>query len=257
MISQRTRHSLAQFLAIQDISVSIALLGKNNVDHQNLYSQQLLLNLIHAFQNMSDAILLSILQEIIATTKNLRAAISPKILFDERMHDLSQCLVLDGYIIHDQQLTQGDPSIADASPMEDDLMAALRQCGLPRREDIIAKIRDSDQRFRSSPPDYNASLTNARIALETLAVDIAAEVAEGMEPTPTYNAAKWGEVLRFLRESAEITLEEEKGLAGVFSFLSPGVHRPVGIPENQMTRLGRSFALNMCWFLLQNRLTRR
>ncbi|POE08595.1 hypothetical protein BV921_15310 [Pectobacterium odoriferum] len=257
MISQRTRHSLAQFLAIQDISVSIALLGKNNIDHQNLYSQQLLLNLIHTFQNMSDVVLLSILQEIIATKSNLRAAISPKTRFDERMHDLSQCLVLDGYIIHDQQLTQGDPSIADASPMEDDLMEALRQCGLPRWEDIIAKIRDSDQRFRSSPPDYNASLTNARIALETLAVDIAAEVAEGMEPTPTYNAAKWGEVLRFLRESAEITLEEEKGLAGVFSFLSPGAHRPVGIPENQMTRLGRSFALNMCWFLLQNRLTRR
>jgi len=28
----------------------------------------------------------------------------------------------------------------------------------------------------------------------------------------------------------------------------------VGIPEDQMTRLGRSFALNMCWFLLKNHL---
>lgn len=257
MISQRTRHSLAQFLAIQDISVSIALLGKNDVDHQDLYSPQLLIGLIHAFKNMNDAVLLLILQEVIATTSNLRAAISPKIRFEERMHDLSQCLLLDGYIIHERQLTQGDPSIADAPPMEDDLMVALRQCGLPRWEEIIAKIRDSDQRFRSSPPDYNASLTNARIALETLAGDIAAEVARGIKSTPTYNAAKWGDILRFLRESEEISLEEEKGLAGVFSFLSPGAHRPVGIPESQMTRLGRSFALNMCWFLLQNRLIRR
>ena len=56
--------------------------------------------------------------------------------------------------------------------------------------------------------------------------------------------------------SGEITVEEEKGLAGVFGFLSPGAHRPVGIPEDQMTRLGRSFALNMCWFLLKNHLAR-
>ncbi|HCM5829501.1 hypothetical protein [Klebsiella pneumoniae] len=173
------------------------------------------------------------------------------------MHDLSQCLLLDGYIIHDRQLTQSDPSIADAAPMEDDLMAALRQCGLPRWEDIIAKIRDSDQHFRCAPPDYNASLTNARIALETLAADIAAEVAVSLTPAPAYNTAKWGDVLRFLREAGEITQEEEKGLAGVFSFLSPGAHRPVGIPESQMTRLGRAFALNISWFLLQNRLTRR
>lgn len=73
----------------------------------------------------------------------------------------------------------------------------------------------------------------------------------------SYNPAKWGEVIGFLRSSGEITLEEEKGLAGVFGFLSPGAHRPVGIPENQMARLGRSFALNMCWFLLQNRIARR
>jgi hypothetical protein len=55
----------------------------------------------------------------------------------------------------------------------------------------------------------------------------------------------------------EFTTEEEKGLAGVFGFLSPGAHRPVGIPEGQMTLLGRSFALNMCWFLLKNHLVPR
>jgi hypothetical protein len=29
-----------------------------------------------------------------------------------------------------------------------------------------------------------------------------------------------------------VTLEEEKGLAGVFGFLSPGAHRPMGIPND-------------------------
>ena len=93
-----------------------------------------------------------------------------------------------------------------------------------------------------------------RIIVE-LAGDVALDVAGG--GPVTYNPAKWGEILQFLRSSGEISVEEEQGLAGVFRLLSPGAHRPVGIPEGQMTRLGRSFALNMCWFLLQNRLARR
>ncbi|MFH0086149.1 hypothetical protein ACG3RS_12535 [Pseudomonas aeruginosa] len=97
---------------------------------------------------------------------------------------------------------------------------------------------------------------NARVALETLAGDVAVHVASQHQTPATYNPSKWGEVLAFLRSCGEITVEEEKGLAGVFGFLSPGAHRPVGVPEDQMTRLGRSFALNMCWFLLKNHLVR-
>lgn len=151
---------------------------------------------------------------------------------------------------------QTDPSISDAAPLEDDLIAALQNSGAPRAQEIIAKINDSAGAFRAAPPDYNASLVNARVALETLAGDIAAHVASKRQPPVAYNPSKWGEVLAFLRSSGEITTEEEKGLAGVFGFLSPGAHRPVGIPEDQMTRLGRSFALNMCWFLIKNHLAR-
>ena len=154
-------------------------------------------------------------------------------------------------------MLQADPSIADAAPVEDDLITALRGFGTPQRDAIIDKINDSAEAFRASPPDYNAALTNARVALEALAVDVAAEVVHQQQTTASYNPAKWGEVIGFLRNSGEITVEEEKGLAGVFGFLSPGAHRPIGIPENQMARLGRSFALNMCWFLLQNRLAHR
>jgi hypothetical protein len=89
-----------------------------------------------------------------------------------------------------------------------------------------------------------------------VAGDIATHVSSQKQTPATYNPAKWGEVLAFLRSSGEVTIEEEKGLAGVFGFLSPGAHRPVGIPEDQMTRLGRSFALNMCWFLLKNHVVR-
>lgn len=257
MISHRTRYSLAQFLALQDTSVSIALFGKHDVYPQTLYSAQLLMSLINVVREQSDKSLLLILHEIIATPGSLRANVSPKHVFDERMHDLSQCLLIDGYIVEGKRPIQTDPSISDAPPLEDDLTIALRNSGAPHSEAIIDKINDSAEAFRSTPSDYNAALTNARIALETLAVDVAADVAYQSQIVSTYNPAKWGEVIGFLRTSGEITIEEEKGLAGVFGFLSPGAHRPLGIPENQMARLGRSFALNMCWFLVQNRLARR
>ncbi|AIB19030.1 Hypothetical protein BSSP2_II0336 [Brucella suis bv. 2] len=212
--------------------------------------------LLNTLRDLDARTLMLALAEVVATTGDLRARVNPKYRFDERLHDLTQCLLLDGYIIKSKMLVQTDPSIIDAAPLEDDLIDALQKSGAPRAQEIIAKINDSAGAFRSTPPDYNASLVNARVALETLAGDVAAHNASQQPTPPTYNPSKWGEVLVFLRSSGEITVEEEKGLAGVFGFLSPGAHRPMGIPEDQMTRLGRSFALNMCWFLLKNHLLR-
>ena len=70
--------------------------------------------------------------------------------------------------------------------------------------------------------------------------------------TPSFDQTKWGSVIGFLRQVEFITQEEEKGLAGVYGFVSPGSHRPLGIPEEQMARLGRSLALGMCWFLVKS-----
>jgi len=256
MIGKRTRHSFAQFLELQDPMISIVLLGKYSVQHVSLSQGQQLFGLLNVLRDLDDRTLMLALSEVVATAGDLRARVNPKYRFDERQHDLAQCLLLDGYVIQGKKLIQTDPSISDAAPLEDDLIAALLNSGAPRAHEIIAKVNDSAGAFRATPPDYNASLVNARVALETLAGDIAAHVASQSQTPAAYNPLKWGEVLAFLRGSGEITTEEEKGLAGVFSFLSPGAHRPVGIPEDQMTRLGRSFALNMCWFLLKNHLAR-
>ncbi|MGK5077317.1 hypothetical protein [Janthinobacterium sp. HLX7-2] len=247
MIGRRTKYSLSQLLALQEHSVIYVLLSK--------YGARLggnnLVQIANCVESLDPHVLLQILGEVASTTSDLRAPVSPKVRFDERMYDLTQCLALDGYAITEKKLTQMDPSIADVSPIDDDLIEALKNSGAPRRMEIIQKIADSAQAFRSNPPDYNGSLTNARVALETLASDIAQNV-QPAPGRPPVNQTKWGDVLMHLRFAGELTIEEEKGLAGVFSFLSPGAHRPVGIPEVQMTRLGRSFALNMCWFLLQN-----
>ncbi len=252
MIGTRTRYSLAQFLELQEPMLSIVLLSKYGVQHLSLSPGQLLYGLLNELRGLDERPLMLVLAEVVATKGDLRARVNPKYRFDERMHDLTQCLLLDGYIVKDTKLVQIDPSIVDAAPLEDDLIVALQNSGAPRAQEIIAKIGDSAQAFRATPPDYNSTLVNARVALETLAADVAADVASRAQVPATYNPSKWGEVLAFLRTSGEVTPEEEKGLAGVFGFLSPGAHRPVGIPEDQMTRLGRSFALNMCWFLLKN-----
>lgn len=99
-------------------------------------------------------------------------------------------------------------------------------------------------------PNYNACLNDIRVALETLARAIAAtRQADG---TPPYDQTKWGLTINFLRQVEFITNEEEKGLVGVYGFVSPGSHRPLGISEEQMARLGRSLALGMCWFLVKS-----
>ncbi|WP_322011247.1 hypothetical protein [Paraburkholderia sp. J12] len=112
-------------------------------------------------------------------------------------------------------------------------------------------INESTVMFRATPPNYNASLNDARIALETLAVDLAESLTALNDPS--YNAAKWGAVISCLRTAGLISLEEERGLAGVYGFVSPVSHRPVGVSEEQRARLGRPLALGMCWFSLKRK----
>lgn len=245
----RTRYSLAQFLELQDFSIAAVLLAKYGA-YVPMPSASGNLNLLASTVRALDD--RSVLSEVFLTQGDLRSRINPKYRYDQRERDLTACLLLDGYVVQDQKLIQTDPSISDAAPVEDDLITALTNCIATRKLDIIAKINDSAEAFRSTPPDYNAALVNARVALETLAADIAADAAMRWPRQITYNPSKWGEVIGYLRQIDEISIEEERGLAGVFGFLSPGSHRPIGIPQDQMTRLGRSLALNMCWFLIKN-----
>lgn len=56
-------------------------------------------------------------------------------------------------------------------------------------------------------------------------------------------------MLNFLRLNGFLEPEEEQGLAGVYRFLSPGSHRPLGLSQAEMSRLGRAIAMSMCWFV--------
>ena len=254
MISSRTRLSLAQFLELFEPALVVVLLNKHSSQQHPTARGTNLAFIVDLIENTQQPGVLQVLAELVNTTGDMRARVSPKLRFDERWHDLTQCLALDGYTIDSKKLLQSDPSITATPPIDDDLIEALRTCGAPRSEQTIQLIEASTQAFRASPPDYNAALTNARVALETIAGDVAGAISS--PNSSSYNPAKWGEVLGHLRKGSEVSVEEEKGLAGVFGFLSPGAHRPIGIPEAQMARLGRTLALNMCWFLLKNRLAK-
>lgn len=249
MISSRTRYSLAQFFGLHELDFVAVLLGKHQL-HSSFGKGQSLTDILRSIRNATDDIVLSLLEEVTQTSGDLRSRINPKYRHDERFSDLCRCLQLDGYIVENKKIRQTDPSISDAPPIEDDLIEALKASGLSEAETIAKKINDSSESFRSSPPNYNACLNDIRVALETLARSIA-ETRQG-DGTPSYEHTKWGSTVSFLRQVEFITHEEEKGLAGVYGFVSPGSHRPLGIPEEQMARLGRSLALGMCWFLVKS-----
>jgi hypothetical protein len=254
MISQRTRLSLVQLLSLQEEAAVATLLAKYGADmpYRGSFFAEGLREVVQALPAEQA---LALAAEAVATRNAMRQPISPKGPFDERFADFERCLLLDGYAVMDRALRRTDPSLDSAPPVEDDLIAALLASSAPSRAEIVQKVQDSALAFRNAPPDYNAALTNARVALETMARDAAAGLLAPGEAAP-YEPSKWGSVLAFLKARGEITPEEERGLAGVYGFVSLGAHRSVGVSEEQMTRLGRTLALNMCWFLLHNRLAR-
>ena len=54
-------------------------------------------------------------------------------------------------------------------------------------------------------------------------------------------------MISYLKDSGFIIEQQERGLAGVFGFISPGSHKPIG--EEEFARLGRSLAVTTCYFL--------
>lgn len=249
MIGSRTRYSLAQFLELQETDFVVVLVSKHGIGI-SIGNGSVLIDLIGCLRSASDEQMLSLVEEIARTNGDLRSRVNPKYRYDERFSDLCRCLQLDGYLLEGKTLTQTDPSIGDAPPLDDDLLQELRASGLSDAEEIAEKINASSESFRSSPPNYNACLNDVRVALETLARAIA--TTQQQADSPAYEKTKWGSVLGFLKAVGFITQEEEKGLAGVYGFVSPGSHRPVGISEEEMARLGRSLALGMCWFLVKS-----
>ena len=254
MIGTRTLRSLAQYLELQAGELIALLLEKHGLHAYEVsdavqYRTGLLAPLVESLDAGSEPQLSSLLDEIARTSGDLRNRVSPRYRYDERFTDLQRCLQLDGYLFEGNNLIPVDPSIVGTPPVEDDLTRELAESGLPKSSEVVRKLNESAESFRASTPNYNASLNDARVSLQTLATDIA-DARLSSHPG-TFEHSKWGSVIAYLHSTGFVTKEEERGLVGVFGFVSPGSHRPLGFSEAEFARLGRSFVAGMCWFLVK------
>lgn len=249
MLSTRTLASLAQLLALFPSQLVIVLFTKHGL-RINIEVGYELVDIHNALRNQSQLPgCLAVLDEVVRTNGDLSNQIKPRYRFNERYDDLKRCVTLDGYRVEERELTPLDPSVSDTPPIEDDLVIGIKATDLDPTNAIIGKLNDSAESFRRSPPDYNACLTNARVALESIAREIARRQFHA-DPGE-YDPAKWGSIVAHLRSQGFFSPEEERGLVGVYAFLSTGAHRPVGLTEDEACRLGRSLALSMCWYLVK------
>jgi hypothetical protein len=252
MFSARTRLSVIQFLLLQDGWSLGILLEKYGILVQQIGAGIELNGFKESIATATPDQFLGLLNEVVRTRGDLRNHVAPRYRFDERWEDLGLCLRLDGYVVNANALIPIDPAIEALAGLEDDLTNELLRSGLEEAIEITRTMENSAEAFRRNPPDYNACLGNARVALQTLATAIA-RVRQPVHGG-NFDETSWGQVLAHLRVSGLITVEEEAGLAGVFRFVSPGAHRPVGLDEQEVARLGRSLVASMCYFLIKQQM---
>ena len=257
-LSHRSKLSLCQFLMLFGRDELIPLFGKFGLSTYEIENQWVSPSVAGP---MRQAILWAtttqlgeLVQELARTHNSMRAGVTPRYRFDERWKDLRLCLELDGYAKErdecDSELNRfvpTEPIIEDAAAVEDDLTKEIRRSGLDDTEGILRVLDSSATAFLND--DFNGSLNNARVALQTLATSIAQ--ARLPSQPGSFDSTKWGQVLTYLRTSCFITEQQEKGVAGVFSLISPGSHTPIGFSEKEFARLGRGFALSTCYFLVR------
>jgi len=155
--------------------------------------------------------------------------------------------LLDGYLIDVDSIKYLEPTFEGKEPIEDELLTQLNNSSLDGCEEIKSCIIASANDFIKSPPDFNGSLTNIRIGIETIVRNIAIE--KGLVSNGTGNT--WGPSLVYLKKIDFLSEKEEKTIASVFTFISDGAHIPIGFTEEEFVRLGRHLCASMCYFLMK------
>jgi hypothetical protein len=256
-VGKRSRLSLCLFVdAVMSRDECVVVLQKHDISTDDIEEwhtgNSLLSSLKNAILAADPSMIGALTQELARTRQSIRHAVSPKHLFDERWHDFVFSMNLDGNaLVVDNHGSVAaafipiEPVIDGSGAPEDDLTRELQQSDLAATEEVLRLIEVSAQDFIDGK--YNGCLGNARVALETTGRAIAASAS----PLRFEGSPKWGEALISLREVGFISLDQEQGLAGVYRFISPGSHVPVGFSESEFARLGRTLALSSTYFLIK------
>lgn len=244
IVGHRSRISLSQLLLVLPGSDCRALVIKHQIvdgpDDYRLHhlNEELLRPLLSADATKVAALL----DEMVRTKRTLRSGVT-KYVFDERWDDLRRCLLLDGVREDDRVWIETEPHLGEDRLPEDDLTASLQSVDFDTA-DVLSLLSKSADDFRKNPPDYNGCLSNARIALEQF-VRGAAQAASGVP------LQKWGDCLLALRSNSLISQSDEQTIAAIYTFVSPGAHRPISIDEEEFARIGRNLVLGFLYFLCQ------
>lgn len=255
-LSKRSKMSLCQFLRSFMRGDLLLLLEKYELSTCGIESHrpQALRN---AIIQASDSQAEELVQELARKHDSRRAGVDPHDVFGQRWNEQAWkefclCLKLDGYMMEQDEYGREvdrfipiEPIVDGATPVEDDLTKELQRSNLANADEVLQVIDNSASAFRDG--NFNSCLSNARIALETLAKLIAQ--ARPSKQTEKRNSERWGKVIEHLRISGFITKEQEKGICGVYTFISPGSHSP--IKEEEYARLGRNLSLSICYFLVK------
>jgi hypothetical protein len=260
MIGERTRISLAQYLALQGNESLDLLFRKQGLraewetwrDHAG--SGSVRAALVNLLSDLAPDRLLAVLEEIASTEADMREWAGGSWgdglqAYSSRWRDLRKCLALDGYEIGEGHVRAVEPELPGAAGMEDALTAEVHRSGLPSANGILALVEQSANAFLQSPPNYNACLSNARAAVQTLATEIAQ--ARQAKVGGAFQADKWGQVLEYLRTSGLIAKTHEDLVSAVYTFISPGAHTPIALSQEEMVRLGRGMAVSIGYFLVK------
>lgn len=255
-LSHRSKISLIQLLLAIEKDDLILLFEKYfNAFATYLPNFPTLHEVREAIMQAKDEQIEGICEELVRTHDGLSKKVVPRYAFYGRWEDLKRCLSLDNLLVKDahmiseRKIAPIEPAICEQSVIEDDLTTEIRKTGFDNVEAILKTLNSSAEGFLRNPPNYNGCLANARVALQEIAKTIA--LSRKATHPGNFNETKWGGILVYLRSSGFITKEEEEGLTGVFTFVSPGAHRPIGMSEEEFTRLGRIFILGMCYFLIR------
>ena len=189
------------------------------------------------------------LVELLATNKVLRAGAPVKHVFDDAVGELERWALHDGWTIEGAALVRVTPLAEEVAGIRDKLTEDLATSGLDQDGAIRAVLDGSSRDFVAQPPDFNGSITKARIALETVARRAAERVASAKGAA--YPEDSWGRALALLKSQAVIEQTEEDILARVYTFVSPGAHVPTGVTAEEWARLARTFSVSSAYFLLR------
>jgi hypothetical protein len=197
----------------------------------------------------SPQIIRAMLLELLSANKALRNGAPIKNVFDNSIDELRRWALHDGWIVEGTALVRVTPMAETITGLRDKLTEDLAVSGLDPDGAIRAALNESSKNFVAHSPDFNGSITHARIALETVARRAAQRIAK--ERGATYPDDSWGKALALLKAETVIEKVEEDILARVYTFVSDGAHVPKGISAEEWARLARTFSVCSTYFLLR------